>query len=401
MSSAASPARPLRIASVCRTLPTPDDPSAGVFVLNRLAAMARQADVHAVQPQPYFPMVRPLPRWARAATRTVGELSVEMAPMFYLPKVMKSLDAMWLRRSVRGPLVREHRRRPFDLVDAHFGYPEGAACVELARQLGVPAFITVRGFENEYLEIPGVREPLEQALRTADGCICVSHSLAELIQRHGVPPERVRVVHNAIEREVFRPGDRGEARARLGLPVDVPLVVSVGHLVSRKRHHVLIEAFAQMRREFPTAQLAIIGAVAFEPAYPDQLKRLAVDLGVAEAVRLVGNRPQAEVVEWLNAADLFALGTAREGCCNAVLEALAMGLPMVTTPAGDNAHFVKDGENGYLVPVDDADAMAAALGKALQRRDWDRLKISRSLAVGSWDDVARDVVTFFRERLAA
>jgi glycosyltransferase involved in cell wall biosynthesis len=401
MSGAASPARPLRIASVCRTLPTPDDPSAGVFVLNRLAAMARQADVHVVQPQPYFPVVRPLPQWARAASRTVGELPVEMAPMFYLPGILKSLDARWLGRAIRGPLGRSHRARPFDLVDAHFGYPEGAACVTVAARLGIPAFITVRGFENEYLQMPGVKEPLERALRDADGCICVSHSLAELISRHGVPPERVRVVHNAIERDVFHPGDRAAARLRLGLPQDAPLVVSVGHLVSRKRHHVLIEAFARVRQQWPDAQLAIIGAVAFEAAYPERLRRLAADLGVAGSVCFVGNRPQAEVVEWLHAADVFALGTAREGCCNAVLEALATGLPMVTTPAGDNAYFVRDGVNGYLVPVDDAGAMAAGLSQALQRRDWDRPAISRALPVGTWDDVAHQVLGFFRERLAA
>lgn len=397
---AGSDASRLRIASVCRTLPTPDDPSAGVFVRNRLAGMARAADVHVLQPVPHFPVGRRLPHWGRAGIRDVGGLPVQTAPMFYLPGVLKSLDAMWLERAIRGPLNRLHAERPLDLVDAHFGYPEGAACVSAARRLGVPAFITVRGFENEYLQMPDLREPLEHALRAADGCICVSHSLAELILSHGVAPERVRVVHNAIERDVFHPGDRNAARHSVGLPLEASLVVSVGHLVSRKRHHVLIEAFARLRQQFPAAQLAIIGAVAFESAYPERLRRLAADLGVSDAVRFVGNLPQAKVVEWLQAADMFALGTAREGCCNAVLEALATGLPVVTTPAGDNAHFVQDGANGCLVPVDDADAMAAALLFVQQRCDWDRARISAALPVGTWDDVAREVLAFFRERLA-
>jgi glycosyltransferase involved in cell wall biosynthesis len=97
---------------------------------------------------------------------------------------------------------------------------------------------------------------------------------------------------------------------------------------------------------------------------------------------------------------VFALGTAREGCCNAVLEALGAGVPVVTTPVGDNAHFVKNGANGYLVPVDDAAGMAEALAAVFARDSWDRGRISAELAVGTWQQIARDVLNFFEETLA-
>ena len=98
---------------------------------------------------------------------------------------------------------------------------------------------------------------------------------------------------------------------------------------------------------------------------------------------------------------MFALATSREGCCNSILEALASGRPVVTTPAGDNAHFVHDGVNGRIVPIDDAGATAAALEHVLSRPDWDAEAISRGLAVGGWEDVAAEVLGFFRERVAA
>jgi glycosyltransferase involved in cell wall biosynthesis len=185
---------------------------------------------------------------------------------------------------------------------------------------------------------------------------------------------------------------------RLGVPDDVPLVVCVGNLIELKRHHVLIEAFARLRASRPAAQLAIVGGGEAEPAYEARLRRLASSSGVGDAVRFVGRIPSAEVALWLQAADLFALATSREGCCNSILEALASGRPVVTTPAGDNAHFVLNGVNGQVVPIDDALATAAALERVLSRKDWDAASISTGLEVGGWNEVAREVLAFFGER---
>jgi len=391
----------LRVVSVCRSLPTPDDPSSGIFVLNRLAGMSQAAQVRVLQPVPYFPGLKPLPAWARQGPRAAASLRIESAPMFYLPGVLKTLDAGWLVRSIEGHIRRQQRQGGVDVIDAHFGYPEGTACVRIGRRLGIPAFVTVRGFESEYLQMPDLRPRVLEALHGATGVICVSHFLRDLVLREGVPEDRVRVTHNAIERAVFRPGDRAAARQALGLSDDLPLVVSVGHLVSRKRHHVLIEAFARVRATHPNAILAIIGAESFETAYPGQLRDLAARVSPGDTVRFIGNLCQAEVVRWLQAANVFALGTAREGCCNAVLEALAVGTPVVTTPAGDNAWFVRDGINGYIVPVDDAGAMAQRIEDTLARPDWDAQAISTGLDVGDWSRVGREVLEFFEERRAA
>jgi glycosyltransferase involved in cell wall biosynthesis len=390
----------LRIVSVCRSLPNPDDPSGGIFVSNRLRAMARFAELTVVQPIPYMPAVRPLPAWAHAASRQLEELEIRHAPMLYVPGFLKAADGMWLARSIRATIEHLHREAAIDAIDAHFGYPEGVGCAAVARALGVPLFITVRGFENEYVGRPLVGPKMLRAMRAASGCITVSHSLHELALRHGVKPERLRVIHNAIDAAVFRYGGPSRARTSLGLEGARPLVVSVGHLISRKRHHVLIESFAEIKRDFPNALLAIIGARSFELAYPDLLIQRSRELRVADAVRFVGNTPPAAVALWLQAADVFALGTAREGCCNAVLEALGSGVPVVTTPVGDNAHFVRDGENGFIVAVDDAVALAAGIRRALERA-WDRRAIASDLhgKVGSWADVGKRVIEFVSLRI--
>ena len=386
------------IASVCRALPTPDDPAGGIFVLRRVEAMARRTRVSVLQPIPYFPALRPLPSWARNETHKAGEVEVQHAPMLYVPKVLKSLDGYWLYRAVLQKLAHLKRAGGLGIVDSHFGYPDGVGCVRAARQLGLPVFITIRGVETDNLRVPGVRDQVRRALSLAEGCIAVSHSLKRLAIDTGVPPDNIAVIHNAIDRDVFRPMDRLSARRRLGLLPDAPIIVSVGNLLSVKGHHTLVAAFAQLCHRKPGAHLVIVGGKMHEPAYPEHLKARIRALGVESAVMLAGKLEPSLVADWLAASDVFALASEREGCCNAILEALACGVPVVATPAGDNDWFVKDNLNGYLVPIGDSGAMAHALSSALDRQDWDRNRISSSLQVGDWEAVALQILEFMQER---
>jgi glycosyltransferase involved in cell wall biosynthesis len=391
----------LRIVSICRTLPTPEDPAEGIFVLNRLRAMARIADVTVIQPLPYLPGVRPLPEWAVARQHEAGGLQLLHAPMLYVPGVLKSADDRWLAYAVKPVLERLHREKPVDLIDAHFGFPDGAGSLAAGRRLGIPVSITIRGFETEYLRWPLVGPRLARAMREAHACIAVSHSLRELALEHGVDSSRLQVVHNAVDWETFYAGSRTEARRRLGLATDASVVLTVGHLIERKRHHVLVEAFAPLARVNASLQLVVLGGSVHEPAYRVKLDTAIRASGVGDRIRLLGSQPPGVVADWLRAADAFGLGTAREGCCNAVLEALACGLPVVTTPVGDNTTFIEAGRNGELVPVDDAVAMSVALERALAADRWDRAAIAASLKarVGTWEVVGERVVEFLQERL--
>ncbi len=391
----------LSIASVCRGLPGPDDPTSGIFVLRRLAAMSKLSTVRVIQPIPWFPCVAPLPAWAKTASHEAGGLSINHTPMFYVPKFLKYLDGMWLYRAVLGKLSHLKDAHGLDVIDAHFGYPEGVGAFHAARKLGVPLFVTLRGFEAEYIRKPVIGSQIKNLIRNADGCICVSHFLKDLALECGAVPEKTTVIHNAIDKDLFFPGDQSSARSRLGLPADIPIIVTVGHLISRKRHHVLLSAFSELLKERSNARLLIIGGESFEHDYPRQLRNQVEHLGIGRSTNFLGNVRADRVADYLRAADLFALGTQREGCCNAVLEALACGLPVVTTPVGDNAVFVQDSKNGFIVPVDDCLAMATALSAALGRQDWDREGIAANLGVGNWNRVAEEVLAFFEKRIAA
>ena len=256
------------IVSVCRDLPGPNTSSGGIFVLRRLAAMARLAPLTTLQPIPWFPVVAPLADWARNETHSAGALEITHAPMFYVPKYLKSLDGHWLYRSIRDKLDGLARAPGVRLVDAHFGYPEGVGAVRAARERGLPVFVTFRGLEVEYLDKPGIGDQMRSALAALDGCICVSHSLRDVALANGANPDTTRVIHNAIDTTVFHPGERAAARATLGIAPDATLIISVGSQIRRKRHHVLIEAFARLRETRPEAELLIVGGESYEPDYP-------------------------------------------------------------------------------------------------------------------------------------
>jgi teichuronic acid biosynthesis glycosyltransferase TuaC len=385
----------VRVLSVCRTLPTPANLGAGVFVFERLRAMSARADLRIIQPVPYCPLLKPLPVWAREPQHVVNGTTIVHQPMFYLPGVMKFLDGQWLARSISSQLRPSRNAKSFDCIDGHFGYPDGVGVVAAARRLGIPAFVTIRGLEADRVRDPLIRPQLISALNAAAGCISVSHSLMALMIDNGVAPDRLVVIPNGIDTRTFCPGSRADAREALGLEPSAPLVVSVGHLISGKRHDVLMRAIARL----DGVRLAIVGGPDYEPEYPATLRRLAEQLNLGDRVRFVGAVPPRQVANWLRAADTFALATAREGCCNAILESLATGTPVVSTPVGDNPHYVIDGENGYLIPVDDPAALAAALAAALKRR-WDPGRIAATLRVGGWDSVASRVLELFADRLA-
>jgi glycosyltransferase involved in cell wall biosynthesis len=363
--------------------------------------MAKLAEVRIVQPVPCFPVVRPLPQWARTDSHEVEGSTIDHAPMFYFPGVLKSLDGRWLERAVLRILPRLGGGQSFDVLDAHFGFPDGVGCVRLGRRLGRPVFVTVRGLETDVVGDAAAGPQLVSSLNEAAGVISVSHVLRDLLVSRGVRESQFRVIPNAVDRELFRPRSKSEARRELGLSDEAPLVVCVGNLVELKRHHVLVEAFGRVQASRPGAMLAIVGGGEADPAYELRLRMQVEMSGLGGAVRFVGRIPAAQVARWLQASDVFALATSREGCCNSILEALASGRPVVTTPAGDNSVFVRDGVNGHLVPIDDSAATAVALDRALSRADWDPEAISRGLQAGSWPDVARSVLNFFEERRAA
>jgi glycosyltransferase involved in cell wall biosynthesis len=258
----------------------------------------------------------------------------------------------WLRR-LRA-LVRE---RDIDVVHTHMPLP--AAAARLALPGRTPAFVHTEHNLWDRYRLP-TRLANAATYRRNARVIAVSGGVAASI-RSSVPVEVV--VHGADTSLVVRGADaRDEARRRLGLPADVPVVGTVGNFTAKKDQATLVRAFAALPPEPPELASAVLVLVGLGPLEGD-LRALAAAEGVGDRVLFAGSRD--DVFELLPGFDVFALSSRFEGLPISLLEAMATGVAPVVTPVGGIPEVVTDGRDGLLVPPGDPGALAATLARVL------------------------------------
>ena len=384
----------MKVLVLSSVFPNPSQPGLGIFVRERIRHVARHCEVEVVAPIPWFPLNRWLrgARWAGIpAVEAQGALRVHHPAFLSVPRYAKALDGMLYFASILPVVARLRRRFPFDLIDAHFAYPDGMAAVLLGRTLGVPVTVTLRGTIVPLSRFLLRRGQIRWTLARAARVIAVSESLKRVAEGLGIPGHRIRVIPNGVDTTRFHSMHRGEARQALRLPLDRPILMSVGGLSPRKGHQRVIEPLPQVLAARPDLLYVVVGGPGPEGDTAPLLRRLTSELGLQGHVLLTGPRPHDEIPRWLAAADCFCLATTNEGCANALLEALACGVPVVSTRVGGNAEIVTDPRQGVLVPPEDADALSSAIVATLARRldpdearAWGRVR--------SWSLVAEQVM---------
>lgn len=385
--------RKIKLLVFSTVFPNAAQPHHGVFVRERMRGLPPEAEVQVVAPTPWFPFVSGLrPGFRPVVPREEIQDGVRVLHPKYLsiPGILKCLDGVFLFLSTLPALIRLRKSFPFEAIDAHFIYPEGLAAVLHGRVFRVPVLITLRGMLPLLVRYRLRRPQLRFALKRAARLIAVSGSLERDARALGA--DRVRVIENGIDPQLFAPIDRIEARRALGLPEDGPLLVSVGTLAPRKGFHLVMEAMAGLR---PDLRFAIVGGPGAEGAMESELRALAAKLGIEDRVIFAGPRGRSELAAWYSAADLFVLASGHEGCPNVVLEALACGTPVVATPVGNVPELV--GQDGIVVERQ-VPNLAAAIQEALSR-DWDQDAIRARIEPRTWAAVGREVMEEVRSTM--
>ncbi len=366
-------------------------PTWGIFVLQRLAALARHVDLEVASPVPFFPLLTRLRHGLPAPIERHGGLTVHYPRWLYLPGILKDCDGRFYASGIRRWFRRTCRNRRPDLLDVHFVWPDGVGVSRLAREAGLPYAITLRGKLPEHVQSPAQRAQCVTAMQGAAAVISVSGQLAEMAADLGVPRERLHVIPNGVNTDRFRPMDRAEARRALGLDPEGRLVVAVAHLKRTKGQDELVEAAASLPGD---VRLVLVGKDPGRGAYRRHLEGLIARLGLADRVTLAGRQPHDRIPLYLNAADVSVLASYREGCPNVVLESLACGTPVVATRVGAVPDLVAAGDTGLTVPPRDAGALRTSLREAVERT-WSRERIRASVHGKSWAGVAEQVLAVF------
>ncbi len=381
----------MNIASISLCYPSPTAPGSGLFVRKRLAAINDHANVHVFNPVP-------TPIWSgRSHPATIESTTPPTThiPMPYIPALSLPINPQLYARAVTPFIQKQHIITPFDLIDAHFCFPDAIAAQAIAKTLNIPYTVTLRGLLNKYTQNPLTRRSVLNALQNADAIITVSADLKNQAVNLNIPDSKIHVIPNGIDTEIFKPGDKKNARAQLNHDPGEKILLTVGHLCPRKGAHRVIQSLPDLLRSHRNLHHVIIGDDAAERTFRRQLNRLVANHHLQSNVTFTGHLPPADIARWMQAADLFVLPTTNEGWCNALHEAIACRLPIVTTNVGGNPEIVTP-STGTIVPPNNPLALTTAI--AIHLDNPVQRPIS-ALASRTWPVVANESITIFNRVL--
>ncbi len=385
----------MKILTFTSLFPNSVQPVHGVFVENRLRHLiaSGEAQVQVIAPVPWFPSAAGIfGTYADFAKVPKYEerngLKVHHPRYPIIPKIGTNITPQFMYAFVKPYIAKLIRAGlEFDLIDSHYFYPDGVAATKLGIEFGKPVTITARGTDLNLL--PQYRIPKRQikwAADNAQGLITVCQALKDELVDLNVAPNKVRVLRNGVDLEMFQPIDRDPTRERLGIRGRT--LLSVGHLIDRKGHDLVISALPRV----PETTLLIAG----DGPERTNLEHLARDRGVADRVRFLGRVNHEMLREVYGAVDALVLASSREGWANVLLEAMACGTPVVASNVWGTPEIVADPAAGVLMADRTPDALADAVEALFAARP-DR-QATRTYAEGfSWDATTEGQLALFKE----
>jgi teichuronic acid biosynthesis glycosyltransferase TuaC len=334
----------MRLVVIAGQYPSASRPGPGTFVRQFVRAMAGQGhDCEVVSPVglfdrrfgPYPPLM--------AAETVEGGTPVRVHRPRYVSFSSRNLGwahtGRWTNAAfARAAMAAVKRLSPRpDLIYGHFLYPAGHAAIRAARALGVPSVVGVGEGEFWTVEAPGFPRAARD-MAEASAFLAVSTCIAEgLTTRLAVPPEKIAVFPNGVDRNVFHPRDREAMCRKLGIPSATFNVGFAGPRIAQKGYPQLLEAVEGLE----DVRLVLLGRGPHPAGHPQ--------------TAFCGTVPHAEIADYWGACDVFVLPTRIEGSCNAVIEAMACGLPIVTASGRYMDDIVN---NDVAIRVDPADVGA-------------------------------------------
>lgn len=370
----------MNILTVSTLYPNNKEPKHGIFVRNRLLQLTKDfPDVQAtvIAPVPWFPLNLKFGPFAEY-TKYVGVESEEVRdgievlhPRYLvLPKVGMYITPFFLAMAMRSAYKKlEKRGRAYDLIDGHYFFPDGVAIAKLAKKYNLPFTVTARGTDvNLIPQYPKARAMITQVANKASAAITVCKALKDSLIEFADVSQKTTVLRNGVDLDFFclsSPERQNQIKQQeWKVPQSKKLILSVGHLIERKGHGLVIESLLKL----PDCVLLIAGDG------PDlaSLQASVKQFGLSDRVTFLGALDQAKLKNLYQAADALVLASSREGWANVLLESMACGTAVVATNLWGTPEVVAAPEAGVLVDRS-AESIAGGLielfGAEIQRTD--------------------------------
>ena len=350
----------MKILTISTLYPNPLQPQHGIFVETRMRKLKQrypELDITVIAPCPSRSML------VRHSDSILPEMrnGIRVFHPAYLtvPLLGMYLNPFTLYHSIKAQfkqLLAQGER--FDVIDAHYIYPDTVAASWLAQEFNLPLVATARGSDIHLL--PDYRIPRWQIKRTlakVDTAIGVCSDLVTRMQRLQPKLQHSLVIRNGVDLELFYPiAARDQLRDQLGYTNFA--ILCVGRLVELKGLHKVIDAI----QSIDDVTLTLIGDGPQKTALQQQINRL----GLQGRVRILAPLAQAALREHYNAADCLVLASSREGWANVLLEAMACGCPVISTPAGGSPEVVAAQSGGIVTDGFSTEAIKAAITQLRQ-----------------------------------
>lgn len=398
----------LNILMVTSLFPNPGSPKKGIFVYNMVRSLENKVRFTVVVPVPQllFNHKIIIKEDLESFTEELLSKLPHVDAIYYvsypfLPKVFHPLFSGWLYYRLKKLVACLINQRNFDLIHAHFLFPEGVIAAKLGAEFSVKSLCTAHGSDVNIIASRLYWKPfLTYALRRLSGLIFVSRALYERFLStvgNGVDVKDLKlvVIPNGFADWVSPcGGPEDEQIIKMLQSEGKKIILFVGNLINTKRPDILLEALGHVKVEECNAVLIIIGKGPKEV----EVKVKAKQFNLLEGKDLIslGEVRHEKVLFWMKEADLLVLTSENEGLPGVVLESLSLGTPVVATAVGGVPEVVLDGVNGFLCQKNDSKDVAVHILEALAY-SWDPNKIKASVKDYSWTSVKERIYDCYLE----
>lgn len=346
----------MKVLAITNLFPNIVEPGRGVFNKQQFSELSKLCDLKVVAPIPIYKN-RSVPKRG-----SIDGIETFYPRYFMTPKVLRSLYGYFYYLSLRNTIIKIKKIWPFDIILTAWAFPDGFGSQLIAKELKVPCVIMVLGsdinIQTNYLLR---KRMIVNSLNAVSMVISVSKTLKTRMIDIGVREDKITVVTNGINKDIFRPFSSFEARHALNLPHDAKIVLFAGNLVQGKGAELIVEAFPEIINKEAKALLVIAG----DGKMKKTLMTRVAKLGITNRVIFVGRQSHESMPKYMNASNVFCLPSASEGCPNVILEALSCSVPIVGSDIPAIAEILEGSKNAILSPVGNVSVLSQSVLKLL------------------------------------